>query len=317
LLTVSHARRKILLEEVASITSNQGHALSENKQSFSMKEKKYGSQVTVFALGVLLAIGQVVFVQQALAQGGGGGSGPGGGSGDQTQDRDQIQDRDRLQDPTHNTAALPIQDQLRDRDRDRIQDPATHDGDEPLQDRDQDRDRIRVGLENGTTSVGNAEQLRATIQNRERELNQEGTSTAGQYREIMQNQNRVRLAIHALYASEGLLGAAGPRMMQITDHMNNSVQATLNAEAEIHSRGLLTHILFGGDRAHAQILQQEEEQNRLLIQELKKLINEAIITTEIRVALMEQVRIMEEEQARLTQLAEKESGQWGIFSWRF
>lgn len=303
-----------------------------------MKNKQYAIQITMLTFGIFLIAG-LVFVQNTFAQGGGGGSGSGGGSGDQTQDRDQIQDpathdgdepiqdRDQLQDrdtiqyPTVNTTTLPIQDQLRDQDRDRIQDPTTHDGDEPEQDRDQlrdqDRDRIRIDVENDAVPVGNAQQLQNTIQNREQELNQETTSTTEQYREIMQNQNRVRLAIHAIYASEGLLGTVGPQARQITERINNSVQATVNAEAEIRARGVLAHILFGGDSVNAQILQQEQEQNHMRIQELRVLISEATTTAEIRATLMEQIRVMEEEQARLAQLAEKESGEWGIFSWRF
>jgi len=277
-----------------------------------MKNKKYETQITMFTFAIFLIAG-LVFVQHVFAQGSGGGSK--GGSGD------QVQDRDRVQDPIINTTALPIQDQIRDQDRDRIQDPAVDDEDEPLQDRDQfrdqDRDRIRIDLENVAVPVGNAQQLRATIENREQELNQEATSTTEQYREIMQSQNRIRLAIHAIYASEGLLGSVGPRTTQITEQINNSVQATLNAEAEIRARGFWAHVFFGGDSINAQILQQEQEQNRLRIQELKNLINEATATEEIRATVMEQVRIMEEEQTRLAKLAEKESGQWGIFSWRF
>lgn len=253
-----------------------------------MKDKKYGTQITVLAFAIFLVAG-LVFVQHAFAQDDGGGSG--GGAGDQVQDRD------------------------------RIQDPTAHDGNEPDQDRDQlrdqDRDRIRIDLENVTVPVENAQQLQATIRNREQELSQEATSAAEEYREIIQNQNHIRLAIHAIYASEGLLGPVGPQVKQITEQINNSVQATVNAEAGIRARGVWAHIFFGGDSVNAQILQQEQDQNRLRIQELKKLVDEATITAEIRATLREQFRIMEEEQTRLEQIAEKESGQWGIFSWRF
>lgn len=291
----------------------------------------------MLAFAILLIAG-LVSAQNVSAQGGGGSSGAGGGSEDQaqdrdriqdpathdgdepTQDRDRLQDSDRIQDSVINATIQPTQDQLRDQDRDRVQDPITHDGDEPEQDRDQlrdqDRERILIDLENPVAPAGDAEQLRAMIQNREQELNQEATSTIERYREMIQNQNRIRLAISAIYGSEGLLGSAGPRATQIAKQINNSVQATLDAEVEIYERGFWAHIFFGGDSVNAQILQREQEQNRLRILELKQLINDATLTTEIRAILMEQVRMMEEEQTRLSQLAEKEFGQRGILSWR-
>lgn len=281
-----------------------------------MKDVKYGTQVIELAFAILLVAG-LVSVQLVSAQGSGGNSGSGGGSGD------QVQDRDRIQDPTTHDGDEPIQDRDQLQNRDRIQDPIISSTTQQVRDqlqeqeRSQVKDRVRIDFENVIVPAGNAQQLRVAIQNREQELGKEATNTPEQYREILQNQNRTRLAIHAINASEDLLGAVGPQTMQITQQINNSVQTSLNAEAEIRERGIWKHVFFGGDRANALILGQEQEENRLRIEEIKRLINDANINSEIRATLMEQVRIMEEEQKRLSQLAEKESGQWGIFSWRF
>lgn len=254
-----------------------------------MKIKKNILYIVVFTT-TLLMIGGVV-VQQIEAQTGGkGGGGSTAGSGD------QIQDRDRVQDPT------------------------THDGDEPLQTRDQlqdqDRDRIHLNLETSTPPVGNAQQLQATIQNREQELNQEAAGVAQQYREVVQNENRTRLAVQAIYASQDLLGSVGPQAIQLAAQINNSVQTTTNAEAAIRARSVWARVFFGGDKESAQIIQQTQEQNRARIQALTQLIT-SNAPAAVQATLLEQIRTMQEEQTRLGQLAQKESTQWGILSWRF
>lgn len=243
-----------------------------------------------------------------------------------------------------NSSGAGDQDRDQTQDRDQIQDPSTHDGDEPIQDRDQtqdqtrDQDQIRLTSTTSTTGVGqntqaqnrvqlnlqatttpawNAEQLRQTIQERERELNQEASSTDPRYQQIIRNENQVRLAVHALLASEQVFGNIGSRVSEIAREFNNSVQATVNAEAQVQSRGFLSKLFFGGDREAGLVLEQEVTRNRERIQELTRLLEVSGLSEDFRVQLETQLRVMEQEQDRLEQLAEREQGLWGIFSWRF
>ncbi|MDE2031037.1 MAG: hypothetical protein KGI58_02120 [Patescibacteria group bacterium] len=282
-----------------------------------MKNKKQKLNTFMFTFTLALIITLSFAQHDVFAQGGSAGgsgttaAGSGSGSGD------QIQDRDRIQDPTTHTGDEPIQDQTRDQDR--IQDPTSSTTTAvPSQNQMQQQNRniINVDLETPGTPAGSPQQLQNTIQNREQELNQEATNETQQYREVIQNQNRTRLAVQAIYSSEGLLGTVGPQAMQIANQINNTVQSTINAEAGIQSRGFWARLFFGGDKTNARIIQQEQEQNMLRIQELKKLINEST-NAQVQATLMEQIRNMEAEQTRLMQLADKELGQWGIFSWRF
>lgn len=277
----------------------------------------------------LLLVGVLVFsllqvplnVVAAAGQGAGGGTssgssgssgsaGVGGGSGVQTGGTLQIdssvqgtQDRDQLQD------------------RDRIQDPSTYDGDEPDQDRDQIRDRTqdRINLEVESVSVpaGSANQLRLMIQNRETELNKEVSSTSKKVEQnAIRNSNQVRLAVHALLSAEDVIGGIGPQVSEIAQQINNSVQATVNAEASIRTRGVLANLFFGGDKDNASKIEAEVLQNQERIRQLNQIIASSTISSEVKNILQNQIQIMEQEQIRLSELANQEKNRWGVFSWR-
>lgn len=264
-----------------------------------------------FPLAVVTAAGQGS--DGGTSSGSSGSSGSGGvgaGSGAQnsgtiqidsssqgTQDRDQLQDRDRVQDPT------------------------THDGDEPDQDRDQVRDRtqdkINLNVESVSVPAGSANQLRAMIQNRETELNQEvSSSTKAWEQNAIRNSNQVRLAVHALLSAEDVIGGIGPQVSEIAQQINNSVQATVNAEANIRTRGLLVNLFFGGDKNNASKIEAEVLQNQERIRQLNQIIATSSISSEVRNILQNQIQIMEQEQTRLNDLANQEKNRWGVFSWR-
>jgi len=282
----------------------------------------YTKQLSVSAIlilsAALLAWSVAFGTGVAFAQGGSGGGSSGGGANSAAMG-DQDRDRDQVRDPSTHDGDEPIQDrdQIRDQDRDRIQDPTTHTGDEPIQDRLQDRDRIRLDGVATVTPAGNGNQLRIMIQAREQELNREASSSAPLIQNIFMHQNRIRLAVHALYASENLLGPVGPRVSQVARQVESTVQTTANIESQMQERSYLANLFFGGDRDRAQMLLREVEANRERIQEMKNLVDQGDISAEVRAMLMEQIRLMEEEQERMRVLAQDENDRWGIFSWRF
>ena len=170
----------------------------------------------------------------------------------------------------------------------------------------QERERLRAR---------NATELRQMIQERQQEMNQEMEAFREQVRSVYQNQNRVRLAVHALLAMENLTGGIGRNVSQIAREFNNSVQATIRAEESIQTRSWFSRFFFGGDEQAAGEMEQECNRNIERIQELKRLMQECECDEQVRAMLQEQIQNMEMEQNRLQEMAQNEKGSKGIFGW--
>ena len=165
----------------------------------------------------------------------------------------------------------------------------------------------------------NTTELRQMIQQRQEEMNQEMESLGkgSGHMEILQNQNKVRLAVHTLLSMEDLVGGIGKNVSQIAKEFNNSVQATIRSEERIQTRNILTKFLLGGDEEAATEMEQEVNRNQIGIQELKQLMQECDCDQEVKEMLQEQIQNMEEEQNRLQQLAQNEKQNKGLFGWLF
>jgi hypothetical protein len=161
----------------------------------------------------------------------------------------------------------------------------------------------------------NVTELRQMIQERQQIMNQEIQNLGEGQQNIYQNQNRVRLAVHALLAMENLTGGIGRNVSQIAREFNNSVQATIRAEERIQTRNWLVRFFVGGDEEAAGNMEQEVNRNRERIQELRRLREECDCDEEIRAMLQEQIQNMEQEQNRLQQLAQNEKANKGLFGW--
>lgn len=176
---------------------------------------------------------------------------------------------------------------------------------------------IRLELEDAAEPVFSLRGLERSIEEREQELEQETATSSVQIRDILENVNQVRLAVHTLLASKELLGGIGTEVSQIARQFNNSVATTTSAETKIRSRSFFSRLLFGGDRGAAESISQAADANQERIQKLSKLIGQASIAAGVEQELKAQVETLAAEQKRLQDLAKKEKGQWGIFSWRF
>jgi hypothetical protein len=161
--------------------------------------------------------------------------------------------------------------------------------------------------------VKTAEQLREVIQERRQEMVNETNASRGILRNIYQNQNRVRLAVHTLLAAENLTGGIGRNVSQIAREFNNSVQATIRAEQNIRRRSAIMNLLFGGDEDSATEIEQKVNQTQKNIERLKQLMDECECNEEVKNMIQEQIQNMEEEQNRLQQLAQSEKNSRGIF----
>lgn len=252
-----------------------------------------------------LAFGFIVtYPVFAQGQGGGNAGGSGGGTGGGQSSGSPSQ--------TSNTGAgSGLGDQDQTRDQDRIQDPSTHTGDTttPIMDQDRLRDQDRLSgagttSYSTTTPAGTLIQLRAMIQNQ----NQEG-----------QNNNQAENAIQVMYAARNLAGNIGPQLANLANAVENSFQATTQAEEQIQTRGAFSHFFFGGDKNSATIIEQQLEQNKERIQEMNQVVDNCTSCgDQLRQTLKEQIQIMEQEQNRLNDVANKEksSGLFGfLFGW--
>jgi len=161
----------------------------------------------------------------------------------------------------------------------------------------------------------NVTELRQMVQERQELMNQELKNLTVNAKQIYQNQNRVRLAVHSLLAMENLTGGIGRNVSRIAREFNNSVQATIRAEQRIETRNMLVKFLFGGDEVAAGEMEQEIIQNQQRIQHLRQLMNQCDCEEQVRAMLQEQIQNMEQEHTRLQQLAQNEKGNKGLFGW--
>lgn len=165
--------------------------------------------------------------------------------------------------------------------------------------------------------VASFNDLKKNIEVRKHELESDVASTSPEQRGAIENANPVRLAVHTLLASKDLLGGIGPEVSKIAKEMNSSVATTTNAEMKMRSRGFFSKLFFGGDSSSADAILKEVSENQARIDSLTKMLQNANVSTDVRSALQAQITAVQDAQARLEELAQKERDQWGIFSWRF
>jgi len=161
----------------------------------------------------------------------------------------------------------------------------------------------------------NPEELGQMIQQRKTDMAQEMSGLNEKEQKVLQNQNQVRLAVHSLLAMEGLAGGIGPQVSAIARNFNNSVQATIKAEEKIQTRSAFSRFFAGGDKKAAEELEAEVNQNKAQIQELNQLREQCDCGEEVKALMQEQIQNMEQEQARLQELAQKEKKSKGLLGW--
>ncbi|MBN2459887.1 hypothetical protein JXB28_06405 [Candidatus Woesearchaeota archaeon] len=159
------------------------------------------------------------------------------------------------------------------------------------------------------------EELGQMIQARQQEMSQEMSGKSEKEQKVLQNQNQVRLAVHALLAMEDLAGGIGPQVSEIARNFDNSVQATIRAEEKIQAKSGFARFFTGGDEKAAAELEREVSQNQQRIQELKQLKDSCDCGEEVKSMMQEQIQNMEQEQNRLQELSQKEQKSKGLFGW--
>ena len=105
--------------------------------------------------------------------------------------------------------------------------------------------------------VQTREELQNSIQQRNQEMETIAQTMRGGQKEAYQNQNEVRLAVHALLSMENMTGGIGPEVSAIAKEYNNSIQASLQAEEKIQSRSSLRRFSLAATMMLQQILKQK------------------------------------------------------------
>ena len=81
----------------------------------------------------------------------------------------------------------------------------------------------------------NTTELKEMIQTRTQEMSKEMEGMSTEQKNVYQNQNKVRTAVHTMLASENLVGGIGKDVSRIAKEFNNSVQSTIKAEESIQT----------------------------------------------------------------------------------
>jgi len=163
--------------------------------------------------------------------------------------------------------------------------------------------------------VRTAAHVRQVVRLRQRVMNQSLENITPRFRNIYKNQNRVRLAVHALLAMENLTGGIGRNISQIAREFNNSVRATIRAEERIQNRSRLLQWFAGGDAEAAEEILNQINQSKKRWRALIQLRDYCDCSEEVITLIQEQIDEIQAENERLEQLAERERKRKGLFGW--
>jgi hypothetical protein len=178
-----------------------------------------------------------------------------------------------------------------------------------------DDDETEIEIEVEREHGGNVTKIKIKIDERERELEQETEQLRIEEREIVQNQNSVRMGAEAFIIADDETGGLGENVSQIAREFNNSVEVTIQAEERIRSRSGVVRVFIGGDEVAAREIEREVIQNENRIRELEQIIQQCACDEEVKLLLQEQLQMMEQEQERLRNLADDELEDKGIVGW--
>lgn len=173
------------------------------------------------------------------------------------------------------------------------------------------------GKTSDSSLSSSGQRIGMALQQEQQALDDELSAVSQAQQEVLQNQNRVRLAVQVLFAACNEDGEIGRQISSIADELNNSVRTTIMAEERIRERNLFVRFFAGGDQEAAGELIRQVEENRIRLEELRQLVQQGGFDGDVISILQEQVMNIEAEQNRLRTLAEEENQNRGIFGFIF
>jgi hypothetical protein len=180
----------------------------------------------------------------------------------------------------------------------------------------EERQEIRTETrETRMAETHNATELREVIKLSQERYEGELKNTSPVRAGWIQNENDVRLAVHALLAMENYTGGIGPQVSSIAREFNNSAGATLRLEEQIANRDAFSRMLFGGDQAAAREMANISAWNRQQIAEMEQLVNSTNLDAGTRALMEEQIQALNRNVLQWQEIAAKEQKDHGLFGW--
>jgi hypothetical protein len=166
--------------------------------------------------------------------------------------------------------------------------------------------------------IWNAEGSDAFMQAEQTRLREESKSYDGEAQKVFQNQEQMRIAVQAVLASSEAMGDQGYQAVQLGGAMQAKVQEALDVETKLKERSSVGKFFFGTNEEDAQQALAVAEEMQQQIRNMEQL----VMTCEscdgdTKVVLQEQIQVMQQEQNRLEDLAQNESGKQGLFGFLF
>ena len=161
-------------------------------------------------------------------------------------------------------------------------------------------------------SVGELEQM---MNYNQEKINTAITQVSENKKIAYENQKEIPQAVYCFLSMESLLPAVGILVSDVARQLNDSFQITTSAEENILSRSKITYFLVGGDFNSANKIELEINSNKERISVLRELNLRSNGSQEVQNIFEEQIKNIEDEQARLQEIVNSEKSSKGLFGW--
>ena len=166
--------------------------------------------------------------------------------------------------------------------------------------------------------VSNVTAFEDEIHALEQEYTQAMAGSPGEIRDILAHQSGVQVGVDSFLLVKSQMGSSGPDISALAQQFNASFTSTAQAEEQIRKRDSITRLFMGGDRTATRIIDTEVSGNQVRILQLNQMLDQCInCTPGVKAVLQQQIQTMEQEQARLSGIAQKEHSDTGLFGWLF
>jgi hypothetical protein len=244
---------------------------------------------------IILALLLPLSIVAADSHGGGGSSGNGGGSADNSQG---------------GPAPTLYSEQERENEQEQKGDdePGQTDVKEKEQEREQEKKHILVG---------SSTELKVMVQTRKEEQKRVEDGVGEKEREQIQNENRINLATEVIESAQNLFGPRNLEVQVLVGEFKKTHEDSTEYEERFAKQSAFSRFLFGGDRDAAEEMEKTVAQNQVRVEMMNQMMQECDCDEEAKKILQEQLQNMEQEQARLKEVALKEKSKRGVFGFLF
>ncbi len=159
------------------------------------------------------------------------------------------------------------------------------------------------------------ERLRIFLRDQEQIMDQDRDRLQEKDKIMQQDQDRTMLGAKVLIQAQEDNDGLDSQVANLATQVKNTIQNTLKLEQQIRERNFLMYLFWGGDKKTGKDLSQETQQNQERIREMVRLVENCGCDAGVKNLLQEQLRIMDQEQVRLNNMAQEEMKKKGLFSW--